>query len=1649
MRNSFKRGFAFMVIFLVTIATCTQFPHVSASSGESLEFTSLENIKILQDGSVDISFLINIPSSPLADIYRQALSVSAAAVEEKVPIPENAILTSTTKIGENVEFKELNTTETLVPVREKFYDAICQENDISLGLDTKILNSYVVPYGNDGGCRIYLEGCASPRFLNITESEDNDTWVIGFGQANSTTLAGYLIAKIAFIKILMEKLPGAQTYKSSSSIKINIPDNATLLNYDELAGLNWFVDLGGGSYLEASFSVEAMTLNETLYVTEQDITISAPELCKVLNDYKLFKVKYALSHRTNVDLTKANYKVDDDFSWSDSITLLEYTATEKVTDNGFYAELTAYFKLGLSWYIGWDPTVPIPYLYPLKWFEAWIKPEAFTNITVMAGVMTQYSLERSWTLFEKDFTYTVWIGTFPVVTDVNINVSAGLEVSISGKLSITTGAKAFGWLKAGVRWDSGSGWQKVYEKGFQIDYVEPSIKFEAHAEIKPSLTSRIAVLFYDVAGPFVEFVLYALGSVGMISSTIEFHIKVGLDVNAGVTFHEYLKKLLRLEDWSWPLLEIVFKEWIWTLRHDVAITYVEVSKSKVYAGEIIDIVVDVENQGNYEEKFDVSVYYNDTSISWEHIQLPSQSRVTLTFIWNTTGLLAGTYNIKAIASNVVGEEDTSDNIYIYSTVKILPTDLYITFKPGEFWYKTGETTTTSVQVKNLRSTKITIWLGANFRDPKGEISKYKPQIFINPSYATIDRGQTANFTVTWTPPSDVPVGQYQIALDCWKDSIFTQKYIDNIEWANVFYIYKLNVLTPTTSNPALAGNPTSPNDIIVSVEWIPQTLLDPFANNKPAFSVEIGQQLGRVESVDSLMSYLGIYTLRVTPPKQTAEGLYDLNVTVKFGNILDSVIEPKTIKYVIAPPTDPIQKGLAWLRTRQNTDGSWQSNVGVTSLAVLAFLNAGYDETDATVSKAINYILSNVKSDGSIYNSYPTYETSLAILPLVTTRNEAYKTIIENAKKWLVNTQWDENCLWGGVSKDSWYYGGWGYGGGQRPDLSNTQFALLALDAAGLPKEDPTWVKAQVFLHRCQNINFPITLNIEGVEYTVRPYNHYGGYDGGFIYLPGSSLAGDQKSYGSMTGAGIWSLLLSGVPKTDPRVVAAISWVRNHYTWDGNPGMPSSTSFQYYYYLSMSKALTMYGEPMIDGHDWYREMYDKIVSLQKPDGYWINPDGWAWEDIPELVTAYSILSLQTRMIAPPVQRLSYLTFILRSNCLLRIINPEGNAVGYNYQSMLGENNIPAAIYSGPFIEPQYIVIINPQAGTYRLELIGISEGPYELTIQGNYGEEVTDTFTFQGEIRPGELHGTDVIVTAIVGPIDVYANPPQFQEVIDNTPPSITIEEPPIGSTLHGEVTYIISAVDVGSGVSSVSLSIREADGGEGKPIGFEDLPATYNATIDRWTLTFNTLQISDGNYVIIVKAADNVGNIASVTAPYTIKNWTPATVKIEPETLNLKSKGKWVTAYIELPEGYNVSDINISSILLNGTIPVDVNAPTAIGDYDGDGVPDLMVKFNRTAVCQLILSKGVMVGNVTLTVSGKLANGIGFEGCDTIRVRMPGDINMDGKVDTKDISIICKAFGSFPNHPRWNPIADENEDNKIDIADIALTCRNFGKTYK
>jgi hypothetical protein len=114
-----------------------------------------------------------------------------------------------------------------------------------------------------------------------------------------------------------------------------------------------------------------------------------------------------------------------------------------------------------------------------------------------------------------------------------------------------------------------------------------------------------------------------------------------------------------------------------------------------------------------------------------------------------------------------------------------------------------------------------------------------------------------------------------------------------------------------------------------------------------------------------------------------------------------------------------------------------------------------------------------------------------------------------------------------------------------------------------------------------------------------------------------------------------------------------------------------------------------------------------------------------------------------------------------------------------------------------------------------------------------------------------------------------------------------------------------------------------------------------------------------------------------------------PATIDFDPDTLNLKSKDKWVTVYIELLEGYDVYEIDINTVMLNDVVSAEndtkygfVSDPDSrIGDYDKDGILDCMVKFDKSKVQEIL-----KVGDEEIKVTGEVA-GIPFEGYDLIRV--------------------------------------------------------------
>ncbi len=181
-----------------------------------------------------------------------------------------------------------------------------------------------------------------------------------------------------------------------------------------------------------------------------------------------------------------------------------------------------------------------------------------------------------------------------------------------------------------------------------------------------------------------------------------------------------------------------------------------------------------------------------------------------------------------------------------------------------------------------------------------------------------------------------------------------------------------------------------------------------------------------------------------------------------------------------------------------------------------------------------------------------------------------------------------------------------------------------------------------------------------------------------------------------------------------------------------------------------------------------------------------------------------------------------------------------------------------------------------------------------------------------------------------------------------------------------------------------------------------------------------------------------------------------PARLDIEPDTWNLYGKGKWITTHIQLPEEYNPEDIDVTTILLNGTIqPVldpkygfVTNSSEYIVDHDGDGILERMVKFNRTEVASWIGDDlGIQYGDITLVITGELADETPFEGTDKIRALFPGDADYDGDVDSDDVIVLAGCYGLSVGHPSYEPLADFDEEGEINFDDLIILAGNYGKT--
>jgi squalene-hopene/tetraprenyl-beta-curcumene cyclase len=320
-----------------------------------------------------------------------------------------------------------------------------------------------------------------------------------------------------------------------------------------------------------------------------------------------------------------------------------------------------------------------------------------------------------------------------------------------------------------------------------------------------------------------------------------------------------------------------------------------------------------------------------------------------------------------------------------------------------------------------------------------------------------------------------------------------------------------------------------------------------------------------------------------------------------------------------------------WLDTQQAAGGSWSEDYGVTALVAFAMLNGGRDADHPVVAKALATVLAEAKEDGAFSEgTYVHYYTSVAVMALSAGGQDEDEALVGAGVNMLVR----EQCDGDEENFEEWWRGGIGYGGDGRPDMSNTQFALMALAAAeeaypsvDVPEE--TWQQALTFLHRCQNM--PSVNDLEWDDDPVDP--NYD--DGGFIYFPGRSNAGGFTSYGSMTAAGLWSLMAAGETTDDPAAAGALSWLGENLDVTENPGF--SHSAYYYYTWALARALRTAGASALLAPDgtmvpWAVQLADEMLARQSMDGAWRNSESSVyWEGDPVVATCFALLGVEALM----------------------------------------------------------------------------------------------------------------------------------------------------------------------------------------------------------------------------------------------------------------------------------------------------------------------------------------------------------------------------------------------------------------------------------
>lgn len=326
-----------------------------------------------------------------------------------------------------------------------------------------------------------------------------------------------------------------------------------------------------------------------------------------------------------------------------------------------------------------------------------------------------------------------------------------------------------------------------------------------------------------------------------------------------------------------------------------------------------------------------------------------------------------------------------------------------------------------------------------------------------------------------------------------------------------------------------------------------------------------------------------------------------------------------------------LNKGFAWLRATQSTDGSWSDKrfPGMSALALWAMANAAIPENAHAAEKAEAYLIACAQPDGGIYVPIPrrrggglgNYNTCLCLTALhAAGAKDRHASVLLAARSYIASTQ---------IETEGLHEGGFGYDKSSPREYTDLNNTLYAIDAMRLTQD----------LEEMRPGNQKkVDINWEAAKQYVLSMQQLQGEDaGGFLYnreVPRAQTATPEKpqlkAYGSMTYAGLLAMLHCKLSRDDPRVRSVYQYIGKHWTLDENPGQGNQGL--YFYYDILARALTTAAVEHItleDGTvlDWKEALAQALIQRQNPDGTWVNENNRFWEADPVLSTSYALLAL--------------------------------------------------------------------------------------------------------------------------------------------------------------------------------------------------------------------------------------------------------------------------------------------------------------------------------------------------------------------------------------------------------------------------------------